>query len=262
VRTLPRAVLAVSWGVAWALEATGRAMTYATAGVLTREELRTGIARGWERYGADESFIVSGLQIWEQEVYDRTLRPADRILVVGCGTGRDLVALLRRGHDVEGLEPARRPLDIARQTLDKLGLRARLHHGAIESADLRGPYDVVVFSPYCYSYIPESRSRVAILEKMKRVLAPGGRIIVPYLPAEQRRTLPIQLTRAVARLARSDWRPEPGDKVWIAHLDGWVVQFNHEFEPSELEAEVGAAGLHVVFHRRHGPGSALGVLTA
>ena len=248
-----RTLFQLAWWLAWLLEAAGRAVAHLAAGALTSAELRAAIARAWEHYGADEAFVTSGFHDWERETYDRVLRPGDSILLVGCGTGRDLIALLRRGHAVEGLEPARRPLELARQALDKLGLHAPLHHAGIETAELRGGYDVVIFSAYSYCYLPESLARIAVLRKVASALAPGGRIIVPYLPRGRRRTLPIRLTRLVARLTRSDWTPEPGDKVWVSLTGEMSVQFDHEFEPAELEAEARAAGLQVIVHGQQGP---------
>jgi SAM-dependent methyltransferase len=243
-----RSVFAAAWGIAWALDAAGRAVTYLAAGALTRDELRAAIARNWESFGLDEPFILSGLSHYEQEFYDRFLRPGDTILLIGCGTGRDLIALLRRGHEVEGLDPARRPLLIARQMLDTLGLTAVLRAEGIETAELERTYDVVVFSQFCYGYLPETRSRVAVLEKVKAALRPGGRVIIPYTPVARRRTLPIRLTRLVTSLSRSDWRPEVGDKLWVSLADWRFVHFDHEFEPGEVEAEAVAAGLRVAFH--------------
>ena len=248
-----RSVFALAWAVAWSLDSAGRAVTYLAAGALTREELRAAIARSWETYGLDETFILSGLAPWEQECYDRFLQPGDTILLVGCGTGRDLIALLRRGHDVEGLEPGTRPLVVAQQMLDKLGLHATVHREGIETAELRRKYGVIVFSLFCYGYLPESRARVAVLEKVKAGLNPGGRIIIVYNVATRRRTLPICMTRLVSRLTGSDWTPEVGDKVWVSLADGRCVHFDHEFEPAEIEAEARAAGLQVLFHRQ-GPG--------
>jgi SAM-dependent methyltransferase len=253
-----RSVFALAWGVAWTLDAAGRAVTYLAAGALTRDELRTAIARNWETYGLDEPFILSGLTHYEQEFYDRFLRPGDTILLVGCGTGRDLIALIRRGHEVEGLEPARRPLVIAQQMLDKLGLRATLHGAPIETAELRRTFDVVVFSQFCYGYLPESRARVAVLDKVKAALRPGGRVIIPYTPVGRRRTLPIRVTRLVTRLTRSDWTPELGDKLWVSLADRRFVHFDHEFDPAEVEEEARAAGLRVVFHRQ-GPAAPEGI---
>lgn len=247
-----QALFQLAWWLAWLLEAAGRAVAHLAAGALTRDELRAAITRAWEDYGADEAVATAGLHDWEREVYDRVLRPGDVILLVGCGTGRDLIALLRRGHEVEGLEPARRALEQARRVLDRLGLHATLHQAGIETAALRRRYDVVVFSAYAYAYIPESRARVAALQNARSALGPGGRIIVPYLPRAGRRALPIRLTRLVARLTRSDWTPEPGDKVWVSRSGDLSVQFDHAFEPSEVEAEARAAGLRIVAHGRRG----------
>ncbi len=244
-----RSLFALAWAGAWSLDAAGRAVTYVAAGALTRAELRAAIAHSWETYGLDESFILSGLTPWERAFYDRVLRPDDTILLVGCGTGRDLIGLLRRGHEVEGLEPARRPLLVAGQMLDKVGLRAALHGEGIETADLRRRFDVVVFSLFSYAYVPESRARIAVLEKVKAALNPGGRVIILYTVARRRRSLPIRLTRLVGRLTGSDWTPEPGDKVWVSLTDRRRVHFEHEFEPAEVETEAEAAGLRVLFHR-------------
>jgi SAM-dependent methyltransferase len=245
-----RSVFAAAWGAAWSLDAAGRAMTYLVAGALTGDELRAAIARSWEGYGLDESFVLSGLTPWENEFYDRVLHPADRILVVGCGSGRDLIGLLRRGHEVEGVEPAARPLMLAERMLEKAGLRATLHRGGIETAALAAKFDVVVFSLFCYGYIPEARARVEVLKKAKALLEPAGRVVILYAVAKRRRSLPIRLTRLVGRLTGSDWRPEPGDKVWVALADRRLVHFEHEFQPAEVEAEAHAAGLVVSFHRQ------------
>jgi SAM-dependent methyltransferase len=236
-------VFSLAWALAWSLDAAGRAMAYLAAGVLTRASLRTAMTRNWETYGRDESFILSGLMRWEQECYDRVLRPGDTILLVGCGTGRDLIALMRRGHSVEGLDPAPGALAIAQQMLDKVGLRATLHRKTIEDAELRGTFDVVIFSASCYGYIPERRGRVAVLEKVTRHLNPGGRVVIFYSTLESRRTLPIRLTRLVTRLAGSDWMPEDGDKIWVSLADRRFVHFEHQFDDAELEAEAHAAGL-------------------
>ena len=247
-----RWLFALGWAVGWGLQAAGWAVAYASAGVLTREWLRAAIPRTWDTYGREEHYILSGLMPWEQECYDRVLRPGDTIFLVGCGTGRDLIALLRRGHQVDGLEVASGALETARQMLARLDLSATLHSGAIETADLPGTFDVVIFSWYCYGYIPESRSRVAVLEKTKAALEPGGRIIISYMPPERPRKLPIRLTMLAARLTGSDWRPQDGDKVWASLADWRFVHYEHHFDGVEIEAEARAAGLRVLFHRQTG----------
>ena len=248
----------VAWSLGWFLQAAGRAATYLAAGALTRDELRSASNRHWETWGVDEGYILSGLMFWEQECYDRFLRPGDTILVLGCGTGRDLIALARRGHEVEGVEPAGRALAVAQQMLDKVELRAKLHHGAIEATDVSGMFDVVIFSWCCYAYIPGSRTRIAVLEKAQAALNPGGRIILFYRAVNRRPALPGRLTRFGAWLTRTDWTPEDGDLV--SFVDRSIVQFEHAFEEAELAAEARAAGLRVLF-QRHAHDEGVCVLT-
>src|SRR5438874_8622456 len=185
---------------------------------------------------------------WEQALYDRFLKPDDRILVVGCGTGRDLIALLKRGHRVEGLDAALRAVALARRMLEQEGLHAELHTGAIEAVALPGSFDVFTFSWFCYSYIPQAATRIGVLRKVKAHLNPGGRILISYIPAEQPRSLPITLTRFMIRLTRSDWHPEPGDVIGPATTNRNVLHYEHQFSEGELETEARAAGLAVVFH--------------
>ncbi len=247
------------WSTGWIVELAGRGLTHVAAGTLSVADLRATIADGWEHFGGREDDTLSGLTPWEQACYDRFLRPGERILLVGCGTGRDLVALLRQGHHVVGVDPAARAIVVARQTLDRLGLAAELHTAGIETVALSGTFDAVVFSWFCYGYIPQSRSRREVLGKVAAHLRPGGRIIVSYCPSPAHGRLPIALTQLAGRLTRSDWRAERGDRIWISAPRRRTLHFQHEFVEGELDAEAEAAGLRVAFHARNAEG--LAVLT-
>ncbi len=254
-RTVPYALL---WGAARALELAGRASLYLAAGTLRLHDLRGAIAKAWEEFGRGEGLILSGLMHWEQALYDRFLKPGDRILVVGCGTGRDLIALLKLGHRVEGLDVAPRAVALARQMLETERLAAELYTGAIEAVALPGRFDAFIFSWFCYGYIPQADTRIGVLSKVKAHLNPGGRILISYMLAEHPpRPLPIRLAQLAACLTASDWRAEPGDVIGPAAGDRRVVHYRHEFRDSELETEARAAGLTVVLHERREEGTAV-----
>jgi SAM-dependent methyltransferase len=249
------------WAAARMLELAGRGAMYVSAGLLRLHDLHGAIARTWAKFGRNEDAILSGFMSWEEALYGRFLKPDDDILLIGCGTGRDLIALLRRGHRVTGLDPAPGALDLARQMLARERLTAELHAVSIETAPLPGCFDAFIFSWYCYSYIPQADSRIAVLRKLKANLNPGGRILISYLPVvEPPHRLPIRLTQLVAHLTRSDWHPELGDVLGPATGDPGAVRYEHCFTRAEFEIEARAAGLSVLFHQVTDDGTA--VLTA
>jgi len=64
----------------------------------------------------------------EDQILLRLLQPVrgERVLDIGCGTGRHLVMFLQMGLDVTGLDASPHMLEIAKK---KLGARAELHEG-------------------------------------------------------------------------------------------------------------------------------------
>jgi len=70
---------------------------------------------------------------------------APRVLDVGCGSGRVAEGLLDAGaSSYVGCDFSEPMLDLARARLDRFGDRARLVKGDFVSADVGGPFDLVV----------------------------------------------------------------------------------------------------------------------
>ena len=246
------------WGAARALDLAERAAMYLAAGTLRIHDVREGIARRWDDFGRSETGIFSGLMPWESAVYRRFLKPEDHVLVIGCGTGRDVIALLNLGHRVDGLDASAGAIELARRMLEREHLAADLYTGSIEAVALARSFDAVTFSWFCYSYIPQAVTRIAVLRKVKTHLNPGGRVFISYVPADSpRRLRPIRLTQLVARLTRSDWHPEPGDVIGAATGDRRAIHYEHQFSDGELEREAHAAGFTVAFHERTDVGMAV-----
>ncbi|PYM96844.1 MAG: hypothetical protein DME08_12605 [Candidatus Rokuibacteriota bacterium] len=177
--------------------------------------------------------------------YERFLERTDKILLVGCGTGRDLIALLQCGHRVDGVDLVREAVVRARQRLAEHKFEGSVWVGDIETIELVERYDVFVFSWFCYAYIPESARRVRILKRLAEHLAPEGRILISYVPTDKARRA-IRVARLVARLTRSDWRPELGDSVAATGDSMSSVSFQHFFRTGDADAEAAAAGLRVL----------------
>jgi SAM-dependent methyltransferase len=227
VAKLRRSLTSALVGLGRIFERLAEASFHAAAGTLRSKELEAAIARFWAGFGSSATHIAGGLMTWEREFYLRFLKPDARILIVGSGTGRDLIALVRLGFRADGIELAEEATTCA--------------------ADLHGSYDAIVFSWFCYGYIPEASRRIRILRRLAEHLAADGHILISY-NSRDRSPSPLATSAAqlAARLSGSDWRPAPGDAVFFAR-DSAALQYEHRFEPGELEAEARAAGLVVVF---------------
>jgi SAM-dependent methyltransferase len=237
------------------LQAGGALASVLAAAALPRKEREEALARRWSDLGADQAAEPAGLLAWEATFYLPRLRPVDRILLVGCGSGRDLVPLLERGHVVDGLDVARSAVEAGRRLLAGLGLQAALHLGSIEDATLDSRYDVVVFSWLCYGFIPGAPARVRALGNARRHLADGGRVLVSYARREGPASLASRLGGLACRLLGTDFTPEPGDLLVVSDLpDGFRLHHERSFTGEEVEREARAAGLAVAEHHRAGRG--------
>ncbi len=107
------------------------------------------------------------------------VKPGDRVLDVGTGTGNSALPFLQSGCTVVGLDPSERMLELARRKAspweDRLLLqRAEAPFLSIPCADAE--FDAVV-SAYAFHHLDDEEKRRAVVE-MKRVLKPGGRIVI------------------------------------------------------------------------------------
>lgn len=219
-------------------------------GALGVDDLRAGIARRFATFNDAAGDIDAGLFPVEQQLVDRHLQRGARVLVVGSGTGRELLSLQDRGCVVAGIDPSERALAICRRHLQQQGRHADLIHGFFEDTATPGPFDAVLLSYYCYSLIPMSARRVAVLRKAVAALAPGGRILLSYELERRPGPLLTTLARCSGVIARSDWRVEPGDLLQREPrgLPGIRYSYEHIFTPEELTAELTAAGLVAIDH--------------
>lgn len=239
---LYRVLLASSHG----LHKAGNGCLFVAAGLLRRDELQAATVAQDRRFNLSAFDVDAGLSLAEAQFYGRYLRAGDRVLLVGSGTGRDLIGLRRLGLDVTGVEPSAEVVAIAQQHLDRLGMSAPMLTGLIQSVQIRGAYDAIIFSNGCYSLIQGADARVSTLRHVAQHLRPIGRIIVSYPLRRTQSALGRWLTRVAARMSSAGWVPEAGDTfVPDVHTRG-AIRYQHTFAPSEFARECEAAGLTLV----------------
>lgn len=120
----------------------------------------------------------------DRAIRELALGPGATICEIGCGTGRNLVALARRYRDAEifGIDASNEMLKIARATVARASLagRIRIERCLAEDLDpaatfgLAAPFDAILFS-YTLSMIPDWARAV---DRAVAVLRPSGLLAV------------------------------------------------------------------------------------
>jgi SAM-dependent methyltransferase len=109
-------------------------------------------------------------QLFEDLVELAGLKPGDRLLEIGCATGKATLPLLRRGFSVVCIE---RGPNLAAQARERFtGLPAEVHLGTFETWDgTRGGFDLVFAATAWHWIDPEVR-----FLKAHELLRPGGHL--------------------------------------------------------------------------------------
>ncbi len=199
-------------------------------------------------------------ELWEVErrALEGRLAPGALVLDVGCGEGREALALLRRGCRVVAGDLAQGMLDRARRAIG--GRTFLVRFDARRLPFRSGAFDGVLLTNMLLQYVWPRTSRVEAAREAARVLAPGGfacfhisiwplaeDLLGCRAPTPVRRALrlAIGLLVLVANLLTDLFRAlfrtrlEPGDR-WSGH---GVLAYFHMHSRAELEREIGEAGL-------------------
>lgn len=120
-------------------------------------------------------------------------RPGSAI-EIGCGSGRLLLPLLRKGHDVEGLEPSADMLELCRLHPD--GLSPVLHQGDMADFNPGKTYHAVLVPAFTLQLAADPP---AALANFHRLLEPGG---ILYL------TVFIPWAEIHGELPQEEWYPD------------------------------------------------------
>ena len=99
--------------------------------------------------------------------------PAGRAIDIGCGSGTNVITLVRAGWKVTGIDFAPRAIKIAKRKLKQAGVQARLSvNDATKLQGVPGPFDLAL-DIGCFHSIQKD-GKAEYLKQLHRILAPNG----------------------------------------------------------------------------------------
>jgi ubiquinone/menaquinone biosynthesis C-methylase UbiE len=108
------------------------------------------------------------------------IKPGDRVLDVGCGTGDLALAaekLAGPTGEVHGIDASPKMIAVARRKANKAGTGVAFQVGLIEDISFPDDHFDVVLSTLMMHHLPDDLKRAGLAE-MYRVTKPGGRILI------------------------------------------------------------------------------------
>jgi SAM-dependent methyltransferase len=206
---------------------------------------------------SDESHNCSGLLSWESQALERHFPRQGRVLVLGAGGGREVIALAAKGFEVEGFECCPPLAERANRLLDKTGIGSRVVVIAPNEVPSVHGFDAAVVGWGAYMHVPGQTRRIRFLRALRAALEPGGPLLLSFFA--RRGTGRSDLW--AARLANSlrtvlghgDDPVEVGDR-----LQG---SFDHYFTEDEIREEMEASGFRLAHYSDAEYPHAVGVAT-
>ena len=124
------------------------------------------------------------LHAMAQSLLQTSLNESARLLVVGSGTGMELINYCQQNPNwsLTGIDPSAEMMAIARSELANLGLQARvtLHNGYVDSLPTTEPVDAATLLLVMH-FLADDGAKLKLLKDIALYLKPGARLILADL---------------------------------------------------------------------------------
>lgn len=228
-----------------------------------------------------EQRVGEGLTGAEEVVAARFLDEGARVLVVGCGTGRESFALAHRGMHVVGIDIAAAAVAIARRHASDASPASDVRETGAGSVSFAiaslarlevasPPFDLVLIASDVLCGIPGRENRIAALTRARELVKPGGSVIMAVRSGRGPARVLLETPRAALRVLGLGHR-EPGDRfAWqgppptrrFFHVYADDVELARELEPAGLAYDGRLAGFVVARSGSRAPLPADGIFGA
>ncbi|OLC42627.1 MAG: hypothetical protein AUH74_03860 [Nitrospirae bacterium 13_1_40CM_4_62_6] len=223
------------------------ALRYAVLAILPPREILQLAYEHYERASSrehSETEISQGLNEFEGALLDNELFPPCDLLILGCGSGRETIALAKHGFRVKGVDIIPRLVEEAKAYATRHQLPATFECQDITQLRLApNSHDCALFTLWLYEQVPSRVLRIQALGTLRTILRPKGRVIFHFhlsLPTPEEREL-FYLLLGLAWITWGNRQYQVGDRPVIP------IGFTHPFASvEEVKAECHEAGFDEV----------------
>ena len=156
-----------------------------------------------------------------------------RILSVGCGSGildNQLISTIASSpehFEYTGVDPNPVACHRFRENFEKLALpnvKLEVRTEAVESLNINNPFDIIQLTHALYYF----KDPADTLGKLRRLLAPGGKLIIVQAPNEY-----------LNQLSECFWSHPTGQDIWFSEcLEKYLIKQKIEFTCQRIYGEV------------------------
>jgi SAM-dependent methyltransferase len=194
---------------------------------------------------------------------------ANRLLDVGCGTGKSFIPMLERGWRVTGCDLSPRMLERARE---KVGLDAELHVADVRELPTLGQFDLVWCLDDVLNYLAGVGELEAALRGLRENVATDGVVLFDLNTLASYRSFFASSETSVLGDRRFEWKggadsaTAPGSTIeavfevveeGVGARVARSVHRQRHFTQEEVAAAIGRAGLELLAVYGHGPDAKL-----
>ena len=220
---------------------------------MTRRDVRRTYDRIAEHFAQTREYawpeVEEFLDDWGRSADSRDAGgTAGLALDLGCGNGRHSELLAAHADRVVALDASRGLLQTARDRAADREFAADLVQGDASRLPLRDSIVGVAVYVATLHHLPSRESRVASLDELARVLAPGGAALVSAWSTEHDRFESEAPRASDSRTAGgSETEAEGFDTTvdWTLPGGDTVPRFYHVYDPAEFRADLDASALAV-----------------
>jgi 2-polyprenyl-3-methyl-5-hydroxy-6-metoxy-1,4-benzoquinol methylase len=225
-------------------------------GLLRREtllEIDSAYYSSTKKY-RDGRYNKSGLWSWEKAMIALYFQNAKRLLLVGAGGGREVLALIRLGYEVHGVECNPELVRVANTLLEEQGLPPSVQFAPPDTCPAaRIAYDGLIVGWGAYMLIQGRAQRVALLRSIRAQVHPGAPLLLSFFfrsPGAKRFFVTTAIGNALRRLLRRE-QLELGDAL--------EPEYVHYSTRQEIASELHESGFTLEHYSEDQYGHAIGI---